>query len=1522
MKTPNPLRVGAVSIGISLCSILSVSAALTDGLVSYWPLDEVQEVDGGFRTPDLCNGYNMNMDNLTGDDFVDGRFGKAVSFVASNQTLLWRQHEEGDLLPLNDHHEAWSVALWVKGKGTGQNDLRVFSEGSNQNSNPLFNIGTHSGGADDSVDLFIRGNNGTTGHVYSSQPAFDDEWRLIVWTQSGNETVLYIDGVADEIEAPGVTPLANPDAGYEVNNTSIGGILRASASHWWTGLIDDVGAWNRALTQEDVDQLFDVGLDGVISLTDGLAAHWPLDEVQEVDGGFRTPDPVNGYNMNLDNLTAEDLVEGRFGQAFSFVASNQTLLWRQHNEGDLLPLNDHHEEWSISMWVKGKGTGQNDLRVFSEGSNQNSNPLFNIGTHSGGADDSVDLFIRGNNGTTGHVYSTQPAFDDEWRHLAWTQSGNETILYVDGVADGIEAPGVAPLANPDAGYEVNNTSIGGILRASASHWWTGLIDDVGAWTRVLTPEEVQLLSQYPIPGKSGGIPCFVRLRAERLKVSKGEVAILTWETNENATVNIDQGIGDVTANTRFGVGRLEVSMTEPTTFTITASCPGDPEVTEEVTIDVREGIGPGWYLFDDFDLWEDGPILGSSGGYWKEPDSVGCFVSDDDGNKVMSFGEGTPMCFTDLESFKNNDGDTITLYFRAKLLGDQSGGGVHVGITNKTLRFANNELNANLGGFVDIQRDEGDDNGRIGIGPDMFHDSYELEPDTWYKIWADITNAPGDSTDSISLHVQGEGEASRTTLFENAQGDRSTPVPHTLLFATSREGTSPGSMMIDDLFISRDPELSSDPLDTDDPNLAVRSRGLFGDIAGTGPFNRQTTVFNIGAEQTLNITGSTLTGADQALFTVNAIPDTLGPGEQGILDITLNPAGKTGGIIAFLELMSNDQSNPVVTIDLSTIIPSTNQLVAHYNMDEADGDVMLDGALLKHGQYVRVGGANTVALGQDGLASGTAAQITGGGYAQARLSSGLESFSVSMWLNLDAPDGLVTLFAKGVQGEASPAYAALTAGTDVTWFNADAEQGTIDGVLTPGQTQHVVIAYQDDNGPEFGADKLTVYVDGTEAGSLDAPPSVEDDPAQSFLLGSFFGVLNASGVFDDVQIYGKVLTEEEAKFLFDNPGSVLQEDDTFDGDGDGIPDGEEIANGTDPTNPDTDGDGLTDGEEQALGTNATNADTDGDSWPDGQEVALDFDPNDPNSVPDGDPNLVAYWPLDEIDGTTSPDAFGTHPLTLVNLDANSLVEGRSGMALAFDSANSSMAEYIAEPGEALPINLHPARTVSLWVRAVGTGQSDLRFFAEASTEDGNPLFNMGTQSDGAADTVDMYIRPPGNHEWSDGLALDGQWHHLAWVEGNGTGVLYIDGVADTRESWSTNDFDAGQLNTTSLGGIRRADPSHWFTGDLDDVSLWSRALSAAEVAMLASGTSPLDITPSEPPAARFEITNISYNAADGGTMNITFESEDGKAYEIQRSPSLTDFARLQDVTGTGASTSVEGILTGGLDAAYFRVVEK
>jgi len=130
-----------------------------------------------------------------------------------------------------------------------------------------------------------------------------------------------------------------------------------------------------------------------------------------------------------------------------------------------------------------------------------------------------------------------------------------------------------------------------------------------------------------------------------------------------------------------------------------------------------------------------------------------------------------------------------------------------------------------------------------------------------------------------------------------------------------------------------------------------------------------------------------------------------------------------------------------------------------------------------------------------------------------------------------------------------------------------------------------------------------------------------------------------------------------------NPTGGDLDGDVADTDGDGVPDGIEIAAGTDPLDPgdkpeDTDGDGLYDPIEVMYGTNAQDADSDDDGLSDGDEVYtyLTF-PTNPDS--DGDGLLDG----DEVDTYgTDPNAFDT--------DGDGLLDGDEINTYGTDPADS------------------------------------------------------------------------------------------------------------------------------------------------------------------------------------------------------------------------------------------------------------
>lgn len=875
------------------CSSL-LAAPIHQGLVSYYPLNGLSP--DALEAPDIVSGNNLALVGLGAEAVVPGKFGNALAFDRSFQqnAVYLKAIENG--IPISGS-QANTIAFWVKALGDGQNDLRVYAEGSTGSNNPLFAFGTGNS-ADAAIQrtgrIFIRDLSNTVRvDARTTRQVFDDTWHHIAFVDNAGVFSVYVDGTLELTRT--YTKTVAPD-----ETVSIGAIQRAGVSNWFTGAIDELALWNRALSAEEVQSLVagaletpvpksapfvtvqpvapadilpgdpitlkgGVGGSPVLSLqwykgatllettgsthsipsaqiadngtylfvasspfgsitsapvniavgsfaapnlTNGMIAYWPLDEVQ----GTKTPDLSSGYDMDLVNLTDADLVTGKWGRAFRFDAARQTLLRRIHTAGDLLPMYQH-PDFSVALWVR--GLPQPDRRVFSEGSTLNTQQLFNLGTHNNGVDPAADSFIRTDTGATGnHRYSTAPAFDDTWHHIVYTQraAGGTIIaaLYVDGVLDPI-------VLNPLRPLTVNNTTIGGIMRASASAWFTGEVDDVAIWNRSLSPDEAALLTTAVTPTPPSRLQplAITTFRSGLPAVASGDSTTLSWDLSKDATVvSIDNGIGAVTDSTIAGAGSIAVSPTATTTYTITASRGAD-SITAQATVTVIDQVAAGWTLLDNFDRYPTGFL--SQSPWWADLRGDFARVEELNGNHVMSIRSADSAAVLPLNNLSLQEGQERTVFFRMIPRGAPTAALQHIiGLTDKNARWYA-DLQGNVGPAVrPLFETELWWLGTInGIGGVIEYAAENLSVDQVYNVWLDIRNTaltdPLDPSDSFSVHIQREGGGPRTTVFSGYVSDRDpnavdpiiggvAPVLHSLYIAGNNTADS---ALFDDFYISR-----------------------------------------------------------------------------------------------------------------------------------------------------------------------------------------------------------------------------------------------------------------------------------------------------------------------------------------------------------------------------------------------------------------------------------------------------------------------------------------------------------------------------------------------------------------------------------------------------------------------------------------------------------------------------------------------------------------------------------------------
>lgn len=282
--------------------------------------------------------------------------------------------------------------------------------------------------------------------------------------------------------------------------------------------------------------------------------------------------------------------------------------------------------------------------------------------------------------------------------------------------------------------------------------------------------------------------------------------------------------------------------------------------------------------------------------------------------------------------------------------------------------------------------------------------------------------------------------------------------------------------------------------------------------------------------------------------------------------------------------------------------------------------------------------------------------------------------------------------------------------------------------------------------------------------------------------------------------------------------------------------------------------------------------------------------------------LVSHWPLDQVPtddfgNTYTPDLYSQNNMGLTNSQGfGDQIAGIFGDAIVFNGVT----QYGLRSG-GFPIAGNTAYSVAMWVNANGTGQSDRRFFSESSTNSDTPLFGFGTHATGVDGTIRVYLRNESNNVLiarnTTRPALDGTWHHVVWTDNNGAARLYVDGALDETDFFYPRSSNI-PFNQTALAAIVRGiggtNIGSYFAGALDDVAVWSRALSYTDIQEIRLNgiPAPLGAIPPEvtqQPVSQSVLTGsrVTFTFAATGTSPLTTQwRKDGSNIPDQTGPSL------------------------------------
>jgi hypothetical protein len=208
----------------------------TNGLVGWWPFNANPNDQSG-------NGNNLTNNNSVtyGTDRFSQNNASAV-FNGINQTL---SRVNPNLFAGNSDR---SISFWINQSGTISNNSSLININNGQNGACL---------TSSSIEILSNLNDGFLFWGRCNDAGWSHTRNLNIWyhvllTYSNNLAKLYVNNSLLSTSST-LTGVANTIA----SNLIIGGGLNSNGSNvYWKGKIDDIGIWNRVLTQTEITALY------------------------------------------------------------------------------------------------------------------------------------------------------------------------------------------------------------------------------------------------------------------------------------------------------------------------------------------------------------------------------------------------------------------------------------------------------------------------------------------------------------------------------------------------------------------------------------------------------------------------------------------------------------------------------------------------------------------------------------------------------------------------------------------------------------------------------------------------------------------------------------------------------------------------------------------------------------------------------------------------------------------------------------------------------------------------------------------------------------------------------------------------------------------------------------------------------------------------------------------------------------------------------------------------------------------
>ncbi len=156
-------------------------------------------------------------------------------------------------------------------------------------------------------------------------------------------------------------------------------------------------------------------------------------------------------------------------------------------------------------------------------------------------------------------------------------------------------------------------------------------------------------------------------------------------------------------------------------------------------------------------------------------------------------------------------------------------------------------------------------------------------------------------------------------------------------------------------------------------------------------------------------------------------------------------------------------------------------------------------------------------------------------------------------------------------------------------------------------------------------------------------------------------------------------------------------------------------------------------------------------------------------------------------------------------------------------------------GISQPNSFGSAYSVSAWINPSSLPASNGNYHFAVGVESsgfGLTLLNSGGTQQVRSYHTNAAVNSDKGAAYNVSLTT-GTWYHLVATWNGSVITLYLNGSSVATSSWS--DIQTGGGTNSHIGSWIGASPSHFWDGSIDEVGIWSKALSTTEISDLYNG---------------------------------------------------------------------------------------